>query len=72
MQTRECVCLAVMVSRTVGDGEIKPGKEQSPVGLLRVDPIGFTEVLEICVISDDCEWMVNSLQPMSPLILGPA
>ncbi len=35
---RQSVSLPIAVSRTIGKGEIKPGKEQSPAGLSRVEP----------------------------------
>ncbi len=35
-----------------------------------IEPLGFTEVLEIFVICNDCERVVSSLQPMRPLLQG--
>ncbi len=56
-----------MASRTVGDGEVQPGKEQGPASLSGVEPSSFPEVLEILVIGDDREIMIYFLQPMPPL-----
>ncbi len=56
-----------MISLAIGDGEIGPGEKQSPAGLARVEPLGFTEILKVFVVCNDREWVISSLQPVPPL-----
>ncbi len=67
MKAREGVSLAVTISWAIGDGEIKPGEKQSPAGLTGIEPLGFTKILQIFVICNDGEWVISSLQPVTPL-----
>ncbi len=48
-----------------GDEESKTWHRLSMPG---IEPLGFTEILEIFVVGDDSEGMVSSLQPMPPLL----
>ena len=50
--------------------QIKPGKEESPAGLTRVQSFGFSEVFEVAMVRNYLKLVVSSLQPVSPLLQG--
>ena len=69
-QTRKCICFSILGTRAIRQGKIKPIKEQSPPGLSGIESFGGPDVLKVLMISPNQEWLLCSLQPMSPFFHG--
>jgi hypothetical protein len=55
----------------VGDVIAVAGEEFHPSELSSVQDVGFGEVFEVPMVSDDFHWDFGSLEPVSPVLEGP-
>lgn len=66
--TGQGIRLDIVGPRTVGEGKVKPGKEEGLAGLAGIEPLGRANVFEVLVISPYQKWDLGPLQPLPPLL----
>lgn len=59
MQSRESICLAVIVAGSVS--KVESDEEQSPSGLTWIQTFSISQVLQVFMVGDDLKMMVFSL-----------
>ncbi len=70
MKARESVRFHIFGTWTIGDGKVESGEKERPLCLARVKSLGFSQILQVFMVSEDNEWMLCTLQPMPPLLQG--
>lgn len=65
MLAGRCICPNVSVARPVGQREPEPVEKHGPTSLVEVKSFGYSDVLQVLVVSSHKKWLFRTLQPMA-------